>query len=232
MHLHMPKVPHSVREFLREVGIIALAVMIALAGEQTIEALHWRHVIESERASLDMGVDDVRFAMRARVAQQPCVDRRLADLALVFERREHSQPLGLVAPIGRVALWQRDDAALRIATADGSLSHMSVGEKKKYFKAFSAYLRTFAPVAQEERDSWKALQPLNHPAVLDDEDWRALRKAYSDAVDSNMVMKTNLKIDGPGQWLEPFTSFPNPTSPVDVQAFPQVKLLCAAAVTP
>ena len=232
MHLHIPKVPHSLREFLREVGIIALAVMIALGSEQAIEAMHWRHVIESERESLDLGVDDVRFAMRARVAEQPCVDRRLADLAVVFKRREHHQPLGLVAPIGRVALWLRDDTALRIATADGSLSHMSVAEKNKYFSAFGVYQRTFAPVAQEERDSWRALQPLNHPEVLGDEDWRALRKAYSDALDSNMVLKSNLKNDGPGQWLKPFTFFPNPSSPVDVTAYPQVKLLCADAVTP
>lgn len=232
MHFHMPKLPHSVREFLGEVGIIVIGVTIALAAEQAIEALHWRHVVHSERESLDRGVGNVRHAMLERVAQQSCADRRLSELALVFDRHDRHEPLGLVAPIGRISVWTGSAVALRIATADGSLSHMSVAEKAKYFGAFGTYEETFAPAAQEERQSWRVLQRLDHAEVLNDEDWRDLRKAYSDAVDSNMVMKSNLANKNDSQWLSPFDLFPQQPLPVDMQMVPKVKQLCASAVTP
>jgi hypothetical protein len=230
MHFHMPKLPHSVREFLGEVGIIVVGVTIALAAEQAIEALHWRHVVDSERESLDRGVQDGRHAMLERVAQQACADRRLSELALVFDRHDRHEPLGLVGPIGRVSVWTGSTVALRIATADGSLSHMSVEEKTKYFDAFETYEQSFSPAAQEERESWRTLQRLDHAEALNDEDWRDLRKAYNDAVDSNMVMKSNLANKSSGQWLSPFNLFPQQSLPVDMQMVPNVKKLCARAV--
>lgn len=230
MHFHLPKLPHSMREFFGEVGIIVVGVTIALASEQAIEALHWRHVVHSERESLERGVRDVRHAMLERVAQQPCADRRLSELALVFGRHDRHEPLGLVAPIGRISVWTASSVALRIATADGSLSHMSVEEKTKYFDAFDTYEQSFSPAAQEERQSWRILQRLDHAEVLNDEDWRDLRNAYSDAVDSNTVMKSNLTNKTGGQWLTPFNLFPQEPLPVDMQLVPKVKQLCSSAV--
>jgi hypothetical protein len=42
MHIHLPKPLHGWREFLGEVGIIFIGVMLATGAEQTIEALHHR----------------------------------------------------------------------------------------------------------------------------------------------------------------------------------------------
>jgi hypothetical protein len=82
----------------------------------------------------------------------------------------------------------------------------------------------------EERESWRTLQRLDHAEALNDEDWRDLRKAYNDAVDSNMVMKSNLANKSSGQWLSPFNLFPQQSLPVDMQMVPNVKKLCARAV--
>ena len=40
MHFHLPKPLHGWREFLGEVGIIVVGVLIALAAEQVVEAVH------------------------------------------------------------------------------------------------------------------------------------------------------------------------------------------------
>ena len=42
MHVHLPKPLHGWREFLGEVGIIVVGVLIALGGEQTAEYFHQR----------------------------------------------------------------------------------------------------------------------------------------------------------------------------------------------
>ena len=52
MEIHKPKPIHSWREFLSEVGIIVIGVAIALAGEQTVEALHNHSRAAEARASV------------------------------------------------------------------------------------------------------------------------------------------------------------------------------------
>jgi hypothetical protein len=42
MHIHLPKPLHGWREFVGEVGIIVIGVLLALGAEQAIEALHHR----------------------------------------------------------------------------------------------------------------------------------------------------------------------------------------------
>jgi len=53
MHLHLPKPLHGWREFVGEVGIIVLGVLIALGAEQVIENLHWRNEVNQTREALD-----------------------------------------------------------------------------------------------------------------------------------------------------------------------------------
>lgn len=43
MHVHLPKPLHGWREFVGEVGIIVLGVLIALGAEQALESMHDRH---------------------------------------------------------------------------------------------------------------------------------------------------------------------------------------------
>ena len=49
MHIHLPKPLHGWREFLGEVGIIVIGVLIALGAEQVIEDIRWQ---EKQRTSL------------------------------------------------------------------------------------------------------------------------------------------------------------------------------------
>ena len=42
MHVHLPKPFHGWREFIGEVGIIVIGVLIALSAEQFVEFVHDR----------------------------------------------------------------------------------------------------------------------------------------------------------------------------------------------
>jgi hypothetical protein len=229
MHFHLPQPLHGWREFAGEVGIIVIGVLIALAAEQMVETIHWRQTINAERKALDGDVEGMWGAMSARVVVQQCVDRRLDDLGLVFARHQRGQPVGIFAPLGRPAVFTGSDDALRMATADGSLSHMAMAEKQAYFGVATAY-QTFAPTADEERVSWRELEALNDPEALDSTDWRELRKAYRDAVDSNHIMKAELVFGEPGQWLTPFERFRRMPETKEALTIPWVQQLCRPAV--
>ena len=92
---------------------------------------------------------------------------------------------------------------------------------------------SFANVANEERSSWRLIQPLDHSETLDDTDWRDLRKAYDALVDNNTAMKANLQADRPQQWLTPFGGFGKPdTADLKKQLleYPYVQNLCRPAL--
>ena len=233
MHFHLPKPLHGWREFVGEVGIIVVGVGIALAAEQMIETAHWKHVVEAEDQALEQEVRDNHGGLLVRVLMQPCIDRRLAELAEVFRRHDAGQPLGLIAPIGRPTIFTGGKTTLEMATADQSLSHMPLGRKQAIFATYGSY-DTFIPVAQEERTGWRSLQALDHAATLDHTDWRDLRKAYDDVVDNNVTMKANLHVRENG-WLTPFAAFPKPDRPGLVRALrslPFVQKLCRPALRP
>jgi hypothetical protein len=229
MHFHLPKPLHGWRAFVGEVGIIVVGVLIALGAEQVVDGIRWRHTVKAERTALDGDVADMWNALSARVVIQRCVDNRLSELALVFARRERGLPLGIVAPIGRPSVWTATESALEAASADGSLSHMPMAVKRAYFGARESY-EAFIPSATEERNSWRELQALNDTAALDQTDWRELRKAYRDAVDSNHIMKTNLVFGTPGLWLTVFRQFPRMPENKEVLTIPWVEQLCRPAV--
>jgi hypothetical protein len=71
MHIHLPKPLHGWREFVGEVGIIVIGVLLALGAEQAIEALHHRSQVHEmtdklhaesveNRSALDLNIVGLR----------------------------------------------------------------------------------------------------------------------------------------------------------------------------
>jgi hypothetical protein len=79
MHFHVPKPLHGWREFVGEVGIIVLGVLIALGAEQLIESWNWRGKVSRAEAAmrLELAEDDGPQAY-ARVAIGGCLDEQIA----------------------------------------------------------------------------------------------------------------------------------------------------------
>ena len=81
MEVHTPKHPvRSLREFLKEVGIIVLGVLLALGAEQTVEWLHWRQQVGITDEALQQEIrKDLGPAYERRVDEQ-CLNGRIAHL--------------------------------------------------------------------------------------------------------------------------------------------------------
>jgi len=58
MHFHLPKPLHGWREFVGEVGIITIGVLIALGAEQIVETLHWREKVRVATAAINAELNE------------------------------------------------------------------------------------------------------------------------------------------------------------------------------
>ncbi|HEV2363301.1 MAG TPA: hypothetical protein VGS12_03790 [Caulobacteraceae bacterium] len=77
MHIHAPRPLHGVRDFLLEIAVIVVGVLIALALEQTVQALSWRHKVAQADVRLRSEFkDDVSFAAQYAILT-PCADAYL-----------------------------------------------------------------------------------------------------------------------------------------------------------
>ena len=80
MHVHLPKPLHGWREFVGEVGIIVIGVLLALGAEQIIETLHWRHKAGEATEALREEIGAHYNMATEAVVAAPCIDRQLAAL--------------------------------------------------------------------------------------------------------------------------------------------------------
>jgi hypothetical protein len=73
MHVHPPKPLHGWKEFLNEIFVIVVGVLIALGFEQVVEELHWRHKVHEGEERLKEEMRDNYAAAAERVAFTPCL---------------------------------------------------------------------------------------------------------------------------------------------------------------
>jgi hypothetical protein len=79
MHFHLPKPLHGWREFIHEITIVVLGVLIALAANQVVENWAWDIKVRHAEAAmrLELAEDDGPEAY-GRVIIGPCLDAQLA----------------------------------------------------------------------------------------------------------------------------------------------------------
>jgi hypothetical protein len=178
MHIHKPKAVGSLREFLSEISVIVVGIVIALGGEQAIEAT--RRVQEAnatERALRDEVGANLRSAA-GRVMVGACLKDRLVSLSQTLNQggkwRATQLPftppgiggskLGLpqvyIAPF---AQW--NDASWQAVSASGGVAHL--GEAR--IRAYGQYYRYIAILrAEQEREGppKSAIQPLAYDQIL------------------------------------------------------------------
>jgi hypothetical protein len=184
MHIHLPKPLHGWREFAGEVGIIVIGVLIALGAEQVLEDFHWRHETEAAREALNSDAASSLHSADSRQRQQPCIDRRLREIAGIFEDHAHGRPLNIHGSIGRPVYYGGSQNAWQVEVADQSLSHMPLAEKLRFSTAFNSYANLRETLLREQ-DAWLRLQILDNPDVLQEGDWPVLHQAFAEASSLN-----------------------------------------------
>jgi hypothetical protein len=180
MHVHLPKPLHGWREFVGEVGIIVIGVLIALGAEQILEAVHWQRETDAARAALQMEAADNLSAAAQRLHHQPCIDHRLREIGQILADHAASRPFHVHGDIGRPVSYYGSTDAWDVEVASQALTHMSLDEKLALSTAFSNY-KNLNSVLRLEQTAWLRLDILNSPEQLEAGDWPPLRQAYAEA---------------------------------------------------
>jgi hypothetical protein len=149
MHVHLPKPLHGWREFVGEVGIIVLGVLIALSFEQMVEQWRWHREVDSTRQAIANELEASAGQGAERLSVEDCLHNRIADLAGRLKQSD-SRWIGDPFPVqsgaptaphwdnrvmGRVYSvplrgWSED--AWDTAKSSGVLNHMSHDELASY----------------------------------------------------------------------------------------------------
>src|ERR1700756_1575965 len=211
-HFHIPKPLHGWREFVGEVGIIVLGVLFALSAGQIVEAIHWSYQTQAARDALNAEASDNLNSAAIRQQQQRCIDRRLAEIAAIFEDHAQGQPIQIHGRIGRPVFYGGEDNAWKVEVGGQAISRMSIGEKLRYAGAFGNYA-DLRDTLLREQESWLRLQILDNPEILQDGDWPVLHQAFSEADSLNrrlgVITSDILTNDTLGQRRPAVKFFPN-----------------------
>jgi len=136
MEIHKPKAVHSWGELAREVGVIVIGIVIALVGEQAVEALHWSQKAEAVRASLDRELSgDLAFAAEQQ-AGKACARRYFDALqtAIVHNDAAAASALHDLGPPFDTHPWQAD--AWDVAISEQIADHLDRKDLANYAVAF------------------------------------------------------------------------------------------------
>ena len=181
MHFHLPKPLHGWREFLGEVGIIVIGILIALGGEQVVEATHWREQVRLERQALQSEVLGNLDAVRERMLLEPCIGVRLRELSRILEDADRGIQPKLATGVGFPLPTGSPKGAWNIALTGDALSHMPIQEQLEFSGAFANF-DNWDAIRREEFDAWTRLDVLDQKSRLSKTDLAGLRQALAQAI--------------------------------------------------
>lgn len=155
------------REFLKEVGIIVLGVLIALGAEQAAVAVHEAgKAARAEALVRDEFALNVAFA-RERLASTPCMLSRLDELRRVLLKTSDGTALPNLGEIGRIPNRPFEWEAWTSMVSAGLVDHLSDQRQWAYQHI---YLNGGAndAIEQEEQRDWATLYSLSGASRLID----------------------------------------------------------------
>ncbi len=194
MDIHKPKPVHNWRELLTEIGVIVVGIVIALSGEQIVEAFHWSHQIEVGEASLKDNFVRVVDNAAELEAQKDCVSNRLAQLDALVARAAASGRLPSLSVLGHPPFSPWRNAVWQGLTAGQTVAHMPHNKVQSYstLAVQSDYL---ADLSDLEQDQWNTLGTLVGPGrKFTDVEAETLRMTLAKAHFSAGIMLSTSRI--------------------------------------
>ncbi len=181
MHVHLPKPLHGWREFIGEVGIIVLGVLIAIGIEQTVEAMRWRSEVSSARTALGEDIERSNRAFAFRVAAHDCIAARIGTLSQIIERVARRKPVPLLGEVIPDIGNGLPTNAWQISQSAQTLPHFD----RDVLRLYGAYFLQVVNVGrfmEREVDDWGVLRVLEgDPARLGPIDVAGVRVAIKHA---------------------------------------------------
>jgi hypothetical protein len=177
MRIRLPKPLHGWREFVGEVGIIVLGVLVALGAQQVAETINTHERIAQTRAALDAELSRDLAAFEWRFDYRPCVRSRVAELDRwakgmaagegVKLKKEITPPIYFAI---NTTVWQ---------ASENDAAQMPVETKLNYASMYAAF-GSLDEVMRDEQDAWDAVSGYEDSKDLTREELHSVRSAIID----------------------------------------------------
>ncbi|HVH85932.1 MAG TPA: hypothetical protein VM912_04355 [Terriglobales bacterium] len=159
MHFHLPKPLHGWREFVGEVGIIVLGVLIALGAEQAVEAIHNGSEANDARNEINAEIVTDITRLKQRVLADQCVDARLSEIDRIVDAAEADGMIKRPPWIGRPPFYGIESERWDAASQSGRISRLPSSWQAQFGFLYTA-LRRFYYVIDLEQQVWSRLEAL------------------------------------------------------------------------
>ena len=171
MHVHLPKPLHGWREFVGEVGIIVLGVLIALTFEQVAEWVSWGVRAADARKALRAEVGHGFLVSEERKAVADCVDAQLQRVeAAVIGAGSTMTPLPVHSDLFRFTVrapirsWT--ESAWQSVISEGVAPHLNDRERE-FLPIYYAQMQHVRALGDQEEVTLGNLVALSQPLRLD-----------------------------------------------------------------
>jgi len=178
MQFKLPKPLHGWREFVGEVGIIVLGVLIALSAQQVVETMQTHQRIRETREALNAELSRDLAAFEWRVSQRNCLRSRvgeldhwatgMADGKSVALKKEITQPRNFAI---NKTVWE---------ASENDAAQMPVETKLNYASIYAALGTLDDQVWRDEGQAWGSISGYAHNKDLTREELHVVRRAIID----------------------------------------------------
>jgi hypothetical protein len=178
MHFHLPKPLHGWREFVGEVGIIVLGVLIALAAQQVVETMQTQQRIRETRAALDAELSRNLAAFEWRVGQRGCLRSRVDELDRWAAGMAAGKSVTLKKEITPPRYFALNKTVWEASQNDAG--QMPVETKLNYASIYAALGTLDENVFRDEQQAWDSISGYEHNKNLTREELHGVRRAIID----------------------------------------------------
>lgn len=146
MDIHKPKPVHSWREFLNEITIIIVGVLIALGLEQAVEQWHWHNEVVEAREILREEMTGNLSGYNRDLLKRTCVLANLSQLRKLLEARNIAAVRAATAADAWTGLGLNLEptftAGWETANSSGLLAHMGSEERRHLADGYGLFAAT------------------------------------------------------------------------------------------
>jgi hypothetical protein len=189
MRFRFPRPLHGWREFIHEIVIVVIGVLLALGGAELIDNLRWKSEVASFRDAIDHELGRDLEIHRRVLAQRPCADRRLAELERFLADASAGRRDKLLRPVGKpylqtlfFSVWDNKGGEV--------IDHLPLNERTRYGELYDE-LRNDEKVLLNERDVWRGMAIAEQSEPLDHADRVRMRELLTRAEQFNEVARPN-----------------------------------------
>lgn len=162
MRFTMPKPFRGWREFVGEVVIVVLGVLIALAFGAIADDIKWRSAVSEARTQLRYEIGLNLAFLDDRISGQRCVNQRLNHLAVIITRASQTGRLPALGSVGQAEVYTWPTSVWESQIAAQTMTHFPLGQSAAISRAY----RFIAFVHQNndsEAAAWLTLNTMAGP---------------------------------------------------------------------